>query len=215
MLVLTIVAQKGGVGRSMLARSMAVQGLIQGRRTAILDLDPQGTCLLWGQRRAAPAPTVVGPEGRSVADRVAELRDRGADMVVIDTPPHTQPIINAALAVADAAILVTGPFPEDLEQVGPAAAIVKATGIPSVLVLNKTPAKSGALALARSALATFQMPICPTAVTQLHSHPYASAEGMTAQEREPTSRAAMEIVAVWAFIKTNILVSKDTDRLAS
>ena len=68
---------------------------------------------------------------------------------------------------------------------------------------------SHALALARSALATFAMPICPTAITQLHSHPYASAEGLTAQEREPTSRAAQELGAVWAFVKTSVLVSLD------
>jgi chromosome partitioning protein len=216
MLVLTMVAQKGGVGRTMLARSLAVQGVIEGRKTAILDLDPQGTCLLWSQRRGSlQAPTVIGPEGRSVADRLDELRQRGADMVVIDTPPHTQPIINAALAATDAAILVTGPFPEDLEQVGPAAAMVRALRLPCVLVLNKTPARSGALALARSALATFQMPICPTAITQLHSHPYASAEGLTAQEREPRSRATDEVLAVWSFIKTSILGSMDASRLAS
>ena len=216
MLVLTMVAQKGGVGRSMLARSLAVQGLLEERRSAIVDLDPQGTCLAWsGRRGGLLAPTVVAPDGKSIETLLDELRGRGADMVVIDTPPHTQPIINAAVAVADVAILVTGPYPEDLEQVGAAAAVVKALHKPCVLVLNKTPPKASALALARSALTAFAIPICPTAITQLVSHPYASAQGLTVQEREPTSRATAEIGAVWSWIKSSIHVSNDTSTQAS
>ena len=51
MLVLAILAQKGGVGKSMLARSLAVQGLMDGMKTAILDADPQGTVVSWSRRR--------------------------------------------------------------------------------------------------------------------------------------------------------------------
>jgi hypothetical protein len=51
------------------------------------------------------------------------------------------------------------------------------------------------------------MPTCPTALTHLMSHPYASAEGQTAQEREPKSKAAAELAEVWAWLKSNIIVS--------
>ena len=51
MQVLAILAQKGGVGKSMLARSLAVQGLLDGVRAAILDADPQGTVVAWSRRR--------------------------------------------------------------------------------------------------------------------------------------------------------------------
>jgi len=115
-----------------------------------------------------------------------------------------------AAASADAALLVTGPYPEDLEQVGVAAAILQALRIPSAIILNKTPPKAAALSLARAALTAFKMPICPVALTQLVSHPYASAEGMSAQEREPDSKGAAELAEVWAWIKSSILVSSDT-----
>ena len=121
-------------------------------------------------------------------------------MVVIDTPPHSQPIINLAAASADLAVIVTGPYPEDLEQVGAVTGIIKNLGKPAAVVLNKTPPRSQALALARSALATFALPICPTAITQLVTHPYASAEGLTAQEREPDRKAAAELGEVWKWL---------------
>jgi chromosome partitioning protein len=206
MKVLAILAQKGGVGKSMLARSLAVQGLLAGVRTAILDADPQGTVVSWSRRRQSPAPAVMSLGAQGMADALADLAARGADLVIIDTPPHAQPVINFAASVANAAVLVTGPYPEDLEQVGVVAEIVRALSKPSVIVLNKTPARSHALTLARAALTAFNLPICPTAITQLVGHPYASAEGMTAQEWEPGSRAALEIAELWVWIKERLLV---------
>lgn len=207
MQVLAILAQKGGVGKSMLARSLAVQGLMDGMKAAILDADPQGTVVSWGRRRQAAVPAVVSLGGQSMTTAIQELNNRGADLVVIDTPPHAQPVISLAAAAADAALLVTGPYPEDLEQVGVVAGIVRGLSKPAGIVLNKTPPKAHALTLARTALAVFNLPLCPAAITQLVSHPYASAEGMTAQEWEPGSRAATELAQLWAWLKPNFLVS--------
>ncbi len=53
----------------------------------------------------------------------------------------------------------------------------------------------------------FPMPTCPTAITHLMSHPYASAEGQTAQEREPKGKAAAELASVWDWLKSGIIVS--------
>jgi chromosome partitioning protein len=205
MKVLAILAQKGGVGKSMLARSLAVQGLIDGIRVAILDADPQGTVVSWGRRRQSPAPAVTSLGARGMVEALADLAERGAGLVVIDTPPHAQPVINFAASVADAALLVTGPYPEDLEQVGVVAGIVRGLNKPSGIVLNKTPSRTHALTLARAALTTFNMPLCPIAITQLVAHPYASAEGMSAQEWEPDSRAAAELAELWAWVKQTLL----------
>ena len=207
MKVLAILAQKGGVGKSMLARSLAVQGLMDGVKAAILDADPQGTVVSWSRRRQSSAPAVASLGALSMAEALADLAARGAGLVIIDTPPHAQPVINFAASVADAALLVTGPYPEDLEQVGVVAGIVRALDKPSGIVLNKTPAKAHALTLARVALAAFNMPLCPTAITQLVAHPYASAEGMTAQEWEPNSRAADEIAELWIWVKQRLPVT--------
>jgi chromosome partitioning protein len=206
MLVVAILAQKGGVGKSMLARSLAVQALLDGRKTAVLDADPQGTVMAWGKRRQLMTPAVVALGAHTMAAVVEGLRRQGADLVVIDTPPHAQPLINLAAAAADVALIVTGPYPEDLEQVGAVTRIVQGLATPAAIILNKTPPRAQALTLARSALATFALPVCPIALTQLVTHPYASAEGQTAQEREPQGKAATELGAVWHWLAQQRMV---------
>jgi len=207
MKVLAILAQKGGVGKSAVARSIAVAALLDGRPTAIIDADPQGTCIRWAQRRAAPAPTVVDLGGRTLRQQLAELAGRGADLVVIDTPPHAQATIGQAAEACDAALLVTGPYPEDLEAIGATIGMVHALGRPAGIMLNKCPPRAAAAGLARSALMAFGLPMWPGQMTQLISHPYAASDGLTASEREPGSKAAAEIGAAWQWVKDMILVS--------
>lgn len=205
--VLAIVARKGGVGKSTLARSIAVQALIDGHKAAIIDADEQATIFKWSRRRKANAPAVVQLDGRTVAEAVNELKGRGAGFIVIDTPPHDQPIINIAADAADVALIVTQPYPDDLQEVGVAAGILQRAGKAAGIVLNNTPTRAHALTMARAALTAFPMPTCPTAITHLMSHPYASAEGQTAQEREPRGKAAGELADLWAWLKSNIIVS--------
>jgi cellulose biosynthesis protein BcsQ len=59
-------------GKSMLARSLAVQGLIDGRKAALIDADPQGTVTAWGKRRKINAPTVVSLGASTIAHVLAE-----------------------------------------------------------------------------------------------------------------------------------------------
>jgi chromosome partitioning protein len=208
MQIFSILARKGGVGKSLVVRSLAVQALLDGKKSAILDADPQETIVSWSRRREPSAPFVIGLGGRSMRDALGEVEGRGGDIVFIDTPPHAQPTINIAAEVADACLLVTGPYPEDLEQVGAVASIVSSLSKPAGIILNKSPPKAHALTLARAALTTFQIPTCPTSITQLVGHPYASAEGLAIQEREPDSKGAREIAAVWEWVKATILPSQ-------
>jgi chromosome partitioning protein len=205
MQIFSVLARKGGVGKSLIVRSLAVQALIDGRKAAILDADPQETIISWSRRREPTAPFVIGLGSRLMRDALSEIEDRGGDIVFIDTPPHAQPTINIAADVADACLLVTGPYPEDLEQVGTVASIVSSLSKPAGIILNKSPPKAHALTLARAALTTFKIPTCPTSITQLVGHPYASAAGLAIQEREPDSKGAREIAAVWEWVKATVL----------
>jgi chromosome partitioning protein len=203
--VLAVLSQKGGTGKSHSVRSLAIAALIDGRKVAIIDADPQGTVIAWGKRRQHTAPTIVALGSQTVATQVKALEGKGADLIIIDTPPHAQPIINMAAEAATACLIVTGAFLEELETVASVATIAKTLKKPAAIVLNRV-GRSHALTLARTALGTFGLPVCPTAMTQLITHAYASAEGETANEREPEGKAAQEVTTVYQWLKKTELV---------
>ena len=76
MIVVSILPQKGGVGKSMLARSLAVQGLLDSRKTALIDADPQGTMTAWSKRRQLNVLAVVALGASTLAIILAELQTK-------------------------------------------------------------------------------------------------------------------------------------------
>src|ERR1700722_17396750 len=118
MLVITMASRKGGVGKSSCARSLAVEGLIDGLRTAIIDADTQGTVLAWARRREAKAPAVYVLDLTTLEVRLAFLRAAKAALVVIDTPASALPIIGMAAQVSNLVLVITGSYPFDLSAIG-------------------------------------------------------------------------------------------------
>jgi chromosome partitioning protein len=214
MVVVSILARKGGTGKSNAIRCLSVEALKAGRRVVIVDADPQPTCHRWWQRRTAAGihvPLVVLPSPGGLAAQVKAFRDQQVDLVLIDTPPTATPMVNAALDVSTAALVVTRPNPEDLESVQESLRVAGAQQRRTGVVLWQAPPdkRVRAVSLAREALEAMGALVCPTAVSASVSYPYAYAEGLTPQEREPEGRARAELAEVWAWLQREGIVSYD------
>jgi chromosome partitioning protein len=197
--IIAVVAQKGGVGKTTVSQCLAVEALRQGLATALIDADPQRSATEWGEQRNAAgidAPSVIPLGSKSLSSVIADLKKRGAAFVVIDTPPHSAPAINAALGVSTGAVMVT----RALEATW---AIVSRMNKPSAVVFTQTPpgTRAKALMLAKGRLDELRIPNCPTPLTYTLSFPYAQAEALAVQEREPTSKARAEIAEVWSWLR--------------
>jgi chromosome partitioning protein len=206
MIVLSVLARKGGTGKSTAVRCLAVEALKTGRRVVILDADPQPTCHRWGQRRAGvgiAVPLVVLPSPGSFVNQISGLRAQGVDLVLIDTPPTATPIVNAAPDSSTSAIIITRPNPEDLESVQESLRVAGAQKRPVGVILWQSPPdkRVRAVSMAREALKAMRAEVCPTAVSASISYPYAYAEALTPQEREPEGRARAELAEVWGWLQ--------------
>ena len=206
MKIVAVVAQKGGVGKTTVSQCLAVEALRQGIATAMIDADPQRSAAEWGEQRQASdidAPSVIPLGSKSLVTVVADLKKRGAAFVVIDTPPHSAPAINAALDVSTGAVMVTRPNPMDVRALEATWRIVEAMKKPAAAIFTQTPpgTRARALILTKARLGELGIPNCPTPLTYTLSFPYAQAEALAVQEREPTSKARAEIAEVWSWLR--------------
>ena len=206
MLVVSVLARKGGTGKSTAVRCLAVEALKAGRRVVVIDADPQPTCYRWGQRRAAagiPVPLVVVPAPGGLAAQIDSYRAQGVDLILVDTPPTATPAVNASLDHSTGALVVTRPNPEDLESVQESLRVASAQRRRTGVILWQAPPdkRVKAVALAREALKAMGADVCPTAISASISYPYAYAEGLTPQEREPEGRARAELADVWGWLQ--------------
>ena len=112
--VIAIISQKGGAGKTTLAIHLAAAALDAGITSLIIDTDPQATASQWAAwRRDAPPEVIDSPPPR-LAAKVAQARTQGAELVVIDTPPHADSAARAAVEIADLVLIPCRPSAFDL-----------------------------------------------------------------------------------------------------
>ena len=211
MKVIAVCSSKGGVGKTTLSQCLAVEALRQGIAAAIVDTDPQKSAAEWGEQREAAkleAPAVIPLGSKPLISVVADLAKRSAGLVMIDTPPHSAPAINAALDVSTGAVMVTRPNPMDIRALETTWGIVSRMKKPSATIFTQTPpgTRARAFGLACSRLEELDIPFCPMPLSYTLNFPYAQAEALAVQEREPTGKARAEIAEIWGWLKRNAII---------
>lgn len=87
MKTILVASSKGGAGKTTLASNLAAHFALEGKRTVLVDADPQGSSMHWAQRRAELDSAVLPIDasgGRKRGWREAIPDD--AERVVIDVP---------------------------------------------------------------------------------------------------------------------------------
>lgn len=119
-MIVALVSQKGGSAKSTLAVSLAWELMARGSRVLLVDTDPQATVREVGEAAAAQgrmAPTIVAM-GKDLfrPDQLPRLAG-SFDHVFIDTPGRSGDVQNAALMVADVALIPVGQSAADMWSV--------------------------------------------------------------------------------------------------
>jgi chromosome partitioning protein len=109
-------SQKGGVGKSTLARLVAREYASAGWTVKIADLDvSQGTSFNWQARRLQSAINPVIPVERFGSIEQALKIGAQYDLIIIDGPPHSTAGTLRIAEVSELVILPTGLSLDDLE----------------------------------------------------------------------------------------------------
>lgn len=115
-IVIGTVSQKGGVGKSTIARALAREGAINNLKVKLADLDTQqGTCLSWHRRRNEVGidPVFSVESFRGVNDALKGAS--GFDLLVLDGPARASAGTLEIAKHADLLVQPTGASFDDLE----------------------------------------------------------------------------------------------------
>lgn len=198
--VVGVVAEKGGVGKTTLALTLAVAAVQAGRKVAVFDLDPQATAAQWTDRREEEFPWVLATPATRLDAALSSAKAQEVDFIVIDTPPHAGTDAVEAARRSDLVLVPVEPHLYTLETLPKLADLLKLAGNPSaVFVVSKaaTQGKEGQDAAAFIKEKGFE--VAPVTLHLRAAHRHAGNLGQTAQEYEPKGRAAEESQQLYMY----------------
>lgn len=205
MKILALVSQKGGAGKSLISAHLAVAFEETGIKVMAIDLDRQGSLRQWGLSRRSVSPKVIG----NAIERLALTLDgarRDFDLVIIDTPPHSDKNALGAISIADLVLMPIRPAIFDLRAIKETIEIVemaKKKGR-AVVVLNAVPTHKVIGDEAEEAARQYGVDVAPVRLTERAAFAHALTAGYGITEYDPKSKAATEILALRSFVASRL-----------
>lgn len=202
--VISVAQQKGGAGKTTLVVQLATGLRALGHEVAIVDIDPQASLTGWMRLRESRGPTV--PElrfsmvgGWRLGVELDRLR-READLVLVDTPPHTETDAKVAVRAADLVLVPCQPSPPDIWASRATFDLAAKERRDAALILNRVPPRGRSVEEAQAALARAGWPVLAAQLGNRQSFVASFGRGQGVVESEPRGAAAEEVRALVAEV---------------
>jgi chromosome partitioning protein len=181
-MTITVLAKKGGVGKSTVSVLLHEAFKRAGKRVAIQDWDAQGT--------SNKALDQIGGQ---------KAGGDGYDILIYDTPPNLEhPATAAAVRSADIALVITSPSPADVWEAEEAVQFIRAKGgqaVPMVL-FNKVRKRTILGRLVDEAAKQISIPPVPVHLSARECYQHAIGRGWAALD----ANAREEVLQLAVFL---------------
>lgn len=199
--VIAVLNQKGGAGKTTLSTNLSHSFLLNGKKTLLIDADPQGSARDWREVNPDCPLPVVGLDRETISKDLEAIWS-GYDLVVIDGAPQLEKMSIAIVKIADLILIPVQPSPYDIWACADLINIIKdrqeiTEGRPkAAFVISRVIRNTKLGQEIHAALEEYNLPVLKSVTTQRVIYPTSASEGKTVFESEENNPAALEILAI-------------------
>jgi chromosome partitioning protein len=200
-MIIGVLNQKGGVGKTTLSVNLAASLARNGERVLLIDADPQGSALDWAAARESdPLFPVVGLHRPSIHKEINQI-GQDYDHIVIDGPPRVTDLARSAIMASDVVLIPVQPSPYDVWAAEEVVKLIDEAkvfkeSIKSVFVINRKITNTAIGRDVGEALAAYPVSVLNATITQRVIFAEAAGQGRSVFEVDPEGAASKEIDAV-------------------
>ncbi len=197
-MIISVVNQKGGVGKTTLSIHLADGLAKRGRRVALIDADAQNSSLLWSASRSGDSLFPVMNMAKDTLYKELQGLTAAFDDIVIDGPPRVASILKAAIAAADVVLVPVKPSSLDVWAATDVVQLIQEVealkpGLRSFFVINERRPNTRLARDVTAALKQMGLTVCETSIHNRSAYPVAIGSGLTVFDTEPHGKAALEM----------------------
>jgi chromosome partitioning protein len=208
-MVIGILNQKGGCGKTTVAINLAAVLSTVTNRVLLVDADPQASAMAWSAaRETGPLFPVIGMAKPTLHKDLPELA-RDYDVVVIDGAPRVNDLGRAAIMASDLVVIPVQPSPYDVWAAADVVRLISEAKqfrhhLDAVFVINRKIVNTAIGRDVAGALVGFDIPVSDFALHQRVIYAESAARGLAVVEAEPHSEAARELQRFAESLMTRI-----------
>lgn len=200
-MIITLLNQKGGVGKTTLALHIATGLSQKGSKCLVIDADKQGSALDWGASREEPPLFPILGLPKATLHREVLRVAKDYDHVIIDSPPHANDVARSAIMASDLIIIPVQPSPYDVWASEETVTLVSEAAplkenLKTAFVINRKIVNTAIGRDVVDTLSNYEFPVLSSQICQRVAFAESAATGKTVLEIEPESLAAHEIQAL-------------------
>jgi len=203
-MIISLVNQKGGVGKTTIAINLACALAQQRSRVLIIDTDQQGSVAHWKKIDRQDHFDMIHHPQTDLTRHIQDLA-KGYQHIVIDAPPAVGEMIRSVLLVSNLAIIPVSPSPLDIWSARDMVHLIRELkkqkrNLSGRLLICRKIVGTRVGREIREALENYQMDIFQTEIHQRIAYVEAMIAGMPVLAHAPQSEAAQEITSLCAEV---------------